>query len=41
MTEWKDEERNIIASMLREIAKDAPPIQASWLRELALAIDNS
>lgn len=39
--EWGDEERNKVASALRTIAEDAPLITASWLRELAVAIDNS
>lgn len=40
VTEWTDQDRNFVASALRKLAEDAPPIQASWIRELALAIDN-
>jgi len=39
--QWGEAERNSIASKLRKVAENAPPIQASWLRELALAIDNN
>lgn len=41
INEWGDQERNSIAEKLRALAKQAPPIEASWLRELALAIDNN
>ena len=41
MDEWTDGRRNQVAAGLRAVAEDAPPITASWLREVALAIDNN
>lgn len=39
--DWKDTDRNLIASKLRLIAHETVgPIIRAWLHDLALAIDN-
>jgi len=40
LSEWSEKDRAGIANPLRKISQDAPPIPASWLAELATAIDN-
>jgi hypothetical protein len=42
ISEWNDADRNRVASALRQLADmmTGNPIMCSWLRELALAIDN-
>ena len=39
--DWNDQTRNDIASSLRLIVRDVPPLSSAYLNELALAIDNS